>query len=101
MFVVRCDEHCFLLPEAPFEEKGVFFNLGIYKSVIKAYNNGITQEVKTMEKVIIKEVTRFFKNQKEMQEFAENMRAKPNYKIVGYGKNNGSSYFVKYRNQEV
>ena len=40
MFVVRCDEHCFLLPDAPFEEKGVSSFLGIYKSVIKAYNNG-------------------------------------------------------------
>lgn len=54
-----------------------------------------------MEKVIIKETTRFFRKHKEMQSFADNMRAKPNYEIISYGKNNGNSFYVKYRKQEA
>ena len=53
-----------------------------------------------MEKVIIKETTRFFSKRTEMQEFTENIRIKPQYRVINCGKNRGI-YFVKYRNTEA
>ncbi len=52
-----------------------------------------------MAKVII-ETTRFFRKHREMQEFADNMRLKSKYKVIGCGKVNDKSYYVKYRPQE-
>ena len=50
-----------------------------------------------MEKAIIKETTRFFRKHKEMQAFADNMRLKPRYEVVSFGKINANSFYVKYR----
>ena len=50
-----------------------------------------------MAKITIKESTRFFPNPNEMKEFVERMKSKPKYEIISFGKSNGRTFYVKYR----